>query len=101
MDIKSPPSSLNSGLKPKTAKPMDPEKAWERAKEFEVMFMSDFLQHMFAGFEEGMFGGGKTETMFRSIWTEKIAQSMPQGFGIAEQVYGVLLKGQEEDHGKP
>lgn len=82
-------------------KPIDPEKAWEKAKDYEVMFVSDFLQHMFDGFDEGMFGGGKTETMLRSFFTEKVAQSMPQGFGIAEQVYKALLKGQEENNGNP
>lgn len=96
MDIKLPAPSL-AHLPSKGG--MNPQKAWEKAKEFEVMFISDFLQHMFAGFEDGMFGGGKTETMLRSIYTEKIAQSMPQGFGIAEQVYAVLLKRQEENHG--
>ncbi len=98
MDIKSPAPKSPFNIHKKGQ--VDPEKAWEKAKEFEVMFMNDFLQHMFSGFEEGMFGGGKTETMLRSFFTEKIAQSMPQGFGIAEQVYTILLKGQEEKHDK-
>jgi len=87
----------------KTAKPVNsgknvtPEKAWEAAQKFEATFASHIIQQMFAHNDTGLFGGGQTEVMFRSLWAEKIAESMPGMFGIAESVYPVLLKGQEEE----
>lgn len=74
------------------------EDAWKAAKEFEASFISDFIQHLFNGVNEtqGMFGGGQMEGMFRSVWSEKIAQSMTNpGFGIAESIMPTLLKAQE------
>lgn len=72
-----------------------PEKAWQAAQKFEATFTSHIIQQMFAHNDTGLFGGGQTEVMFRSIWAEKIADSMPGMFGIAESVYPILLKGQE------
>lgn len=88
----------HTSLKPKSQ--VDPAKAWEAAQKFEASFTSHIIQQMFAGNDTGLFGGGQTEVMFRSIWAEKIADSMPGMFGIAESVYPILLKGQEAPHGK-
>lgn len=88
-------SLINShtGLRPKSE--VEPGKAWEAAQKFEAAFTSHIIQQMFSGNDTGLFGGGQTEVMFRSFWAEKIAESMPGVFGIAESVYPILLKGQE------
>lgn len=72
----------------------DPKKAWEAAKNFENMFVSHFIQQMFAANKEGLFGGGQCETMFRSIWAEKIAATSDMRLGIAESVVPTLLRNQ-------
>lgn len=71
-------------------------RAWDASREFESLFVSQFIQQLFAANKEGLFGGGETEVMFRSVWAEKIAENMPPQFGIAESVYPILLKKQEE-----
>lgn len=90
--------NTHTTLKPKSQ--VDPDKAWEAAQKFEATFTSHIIQQMFAGNDTGLFGGGETEVMFRSIWAEKIADSMPGMFNIAESVYPILLKGQEASHVK-
>ncbi len=88
-------SIVNTGKPLNLAKNINPEKAWQAAQKFEATFTSHVIQQMFAHNDTGLFGGGQTEVMFRSIWAEKIADSMPGMFGIAESVYPILLKGQE------
>lgn len=88
-------SMANTSSRLNAAKNVTPEKAWQAAQKFEAAFASHVIQQMFAHNDTGLFGGGQTEVMFRSIWAEKIAESMPGTFGIAESVYPILLKGQE------
>lgn len=77
--------------------PMSQEKkAWEAAQEMEKMCAGKFIQHLFAGNKEGLFGGGYTETMFRSYFTQSIAEKAPLNLRIAESIYPVLLKNQGE-----
>lgn len=86
---------LNSHTKLKSKSQVDPVKAWDAAQKFESSFTSHIIQQMFVSNDTGLFGGGQAEVMFRSIWAEKIADSMPGMFGIAESVYPILLRGQE------
>lgn len=72
----------------------DTQKAWKTAKNFENMFVSHFIQQIFASNKEGLFGGGQYETMFRSIWAEKIAASSDMNFGIAETIMPIIIKNQ-------
>ena len=88
-----PSSSASSLSKPKSS--MDPDKAWKAAQDFETTFTSHLIQQLFADNKTGLFGGGQTEVMFRSFWSEKVAESMPGMFGIAESVLPVLLKDQK------
>lgn len=88
--LSAPALSPLNPLNPK----VDPDKAWDAAKKFEQTFVSSVLQQILKSTDNGMFGGGESEVMFRSLWTEKIAGSM--SFGIAESVYPVLLKAQEK-----
>ena len=69
-----------------------PDKALKAAQDFEIAFASHLIQQIFSGNDTGLFGGGKTEVMFRSLWAEKIAESMVGTFGVAESVYPVLMK---------
>lgn len=82
---------------PPASKPgsyIDPKKAWDAATKFEGMYVSQFIQQMFQSNKEGLFGGGRTEVLFRSVFAENIAASASFNLGIAESIYPTLLKNQ-------
>ena len=73
-------------------------KAVKSAKEFESVFISQFLSSMYSGIStDGPFGGGEGEEMFRSMMIDKYGQAIEQrgGFGLAQSVTKELLKHQE------
>lgn len=72
--------------------------ATKKAKEFESVFISQFLGSMFSGVStDGPFGGGQGEEMFRSMMIDQYGQAIEQrgGFGLAASVTKELLKHQE------
>ena len=72
--------------------------AAKAAKEFESVFISQFLGSMFSGIPtDGPFGGGEGEEMFRSMMINEYGKSMESrgGFGLAAAVTSQLLKHQE------
>lgn len=72
------------------------------ANEFESQFVSQMLGPMFEGIgTDETFGGGRGEEMFRPMLIEQFGKQITQrgGFGIANQVYGELLRAQEASHG--
>lgn len=74
----------------------------QSANEFENVFVSQMLGHMFDGVEvDETFGGGHGEEMFRSMLTNEYGKQVSRsgGFGIADQVYRELLRAQEGNHG--
>ena len=67
----------------------------QTAEKFEASFLSSMLQSMFDGVETAApFGGGPSETMFRSFLTEAMAKQMVKagGIGVAAQVQREMLK---------
>lgn len=91
---------------PKTAESrVDPAiraKLRQSANEFESVFVSQMLGHMFDGIAvDETFGGGHGEEMFRSMLTNEYGKQVSRsgGFGIADQVYRELLRAQEGNHG--
>ena len=86
--------------KPIAAQAASAEKARATGKQFEAMFMTQMLTHMFAGLDQGdgIFGGGQAESMFRPMLMDeygKMIANRGNGVGIADQVTRVLLKQQE------
>ena len=72
--------------------------AGKKAKEFESVFISQFLGSMFSGIStDGPFGGGEGEEMFRSLMIDEYGKAIEQrgGFGLAASVTKELLKHQE------
>lgn len=68
------------------------------AKEFESVFLSTMMEHMFAGVEtDGPFGGGNAERTWRSFLIEEYAASIADrgGIGLADGVARELLTHQE------
>ena len=73
--------------------------ATKAAKDFESVFISQFLGSMFSGIStDGPFGGGEGEEMFRSMMINEYGKSMQTrgGFGLAEAVTKQLLQHQEQ-----
>ena len=76
----------------------DAAKADWAAKEYESVFISQFLGSMFSGIKtDGITGGGQGEEMFRSLMVNEYAKGLQQrgGFGLAAQMKAQLLKHQE------
>ncbi|MBP2298791.1 rod-binding protein [Azospirillum picis] len=72
------------------------------ADEFESQFISQMLSPMFESLPtDETFGGGRGEDMFRPMLVEQFGKQISRrgGFGIANQVYGELLRAQEASHG--
>lgn len=68
------------------------------ALEFEAVFLSQMLGHMFAGIEtDGLFGGGQSEGMFRSLMINEYGRQLSEagGIGIADAVMAEMLRIQE------
>ena len=68
------------------------------AKEYESVFVSQFLGSMFSGIStDGPTGGGEGEEMFRSLMIDQYGKSIEQrgGFGLASALQKQLLKHQE------
>lgn len=73
--------------------------ATKKAKEFESVFISQFLGSMFSGIStDGPFGGGEGEEMFRSMMVDEYGKAIEQrgGFGLAASVTKELLKHQQQ-----
>jgi Rod binding domain-containing protein len=73
-------------------------KADAAAKEYESVFISQFLGSMFSGIKtDGLTGGGQGEEMFRSLMINEFGKSIEQrgGFGLAAHMKAQLLKHQE------
>ena len=81
------------------AKPHNDARAWSTAQDFESQFMSSMAQSMFEGVEtDPTFGGGPGEDTFRSMLVSQYGNEMSKagGIGIADQIYGEILKLQEK-----
>ncbi len=73
-------------------------KADSASKEYESVFISQFLGSMFSGIKtDELTGGGQGEEMFRSLMINEFGKSIEQqgGFGLASQMKAQLLKNQE------
>ena len=72
--------------------------AREVAEAFEAVFLAQILDQMFRGIRtDGLFGGGFSEGLYRSMMNEQVAISISRsgGIGIADAVYREILSLQE------
>lgn len=72
--------------------------AQKAAKEYEGVFISEFLGSMFSGIStDGPFGGGQGEAMFRSLMLDQYGKQIEArgGFGLAAAMTKQLLAHQE------
>jgi Rod binding domain-containing protein len=76
----------------------DVVKAAKASKEYESIFISQFLGSMFSGIKtDGITGGGQGEEMFRSMMVDQYAKGLQArgGFGLAAHMQAELLKHQQ------
>jgi flagellar protein FlgJ len=87
--------------KPLAKAPMqtaDVARADKASKDYEQVFISQFIGSMFSGIStDGITGGGQGEEMFRSLMVDQYAKGIEGqgGFGIAAQMKAELLKHQQ------
>ena len=70
------------------------DKMRTQAQDFESMFISSMMQHMFTGIgKDGPLGSGPSIGPWRSLLTEQYAKSFVKGggLGLANQVYKSML----------
>jgi Rod binding domain-containing protein len=82
---------------PKSPTASEAKAEWA-AKEYESVFISQFLGSMYSGIKtDGVTGGGQGEEMFRSLMINEYGKAIEQrgGFGLAAQMKAQLLKHQE------
>ena len=92
------PLTASLGSTNTTAANRDDARIRYAAEEFESVFLTQMMGHMFAGVEtNGLFGGGQSEEMFRSLMINEYGRLMSQsgGIGIADAVMTEMLEIQE------
>lgn len=70
------------------------------AKEFEAMFLSEMLSHMFEGIDtDPMFGGGHGEEMFRSMLVSEYGKMIADGggLGVSDSIRKTMIEIQENN----
>ena len=73
-------------------------RARRAAEDFEAVFLNTFVEQMFSGLKtDGPFGGGQSESIYRSYLSQEYATEIARsgGVGLADQVYSEILKLQE------
>jgi len=68
------------------------------ATEFEAVFATEMVSHMFQGIgADKMFGGGNGEDVFRSLLVEQYGHAIARtgSLGIADKVAAEMIKSQE------
>jgi len=74
------------------------DKIEEAAKEFEAVFLSQMVSHMFESIEtDPMFGGGQAEGIYRSMLIQEYGKAMAEagGIGISDILKRELIAMQE------
>lgn len=70
--------------------PLDKNSAKMVAKEFEGLFVSQMLEHMFSGDSMGdsLFGNGETDEIYKSMMVEEYSKAIVKsgGIGIADYI---------------
>ncbi|MDD9901799.1 MAG: rod-binding protein [Alphaproteobacteria bacterium] len=73
------------------------------AKDFEAMFLSEMVSHMFSGLEtDPMFGGGKGEEIFRSMMVQEYGKMIADGpgIGVSDQIMKAMIDMQSVQGGQ-
>jgi Rod binding domain-containing protein len=95
-----PVSVAAAAPSPKNAAARGPEAVRSTAEDFEAFFISQMLDHMFAGIKtDGLFGGGAGEDTYRGLLNQEYGKAIARsgGIGLADTVTREILKMQEAE----
>lgn len=76
-----------------------PDKMDAAAKDFEAVFLSQMMTHMFSGIETNeMFGGGHAESIYKSMMVDEYGKMVAAsgGLGLADHIKSELIALQEK-----
>jgi flagellar protein FlgJ len=94
-----PVASLpTAGSTADSSSPQADDKTAASAKQFEAVFLSEMMSHMFEGVKtDSEFGGGQGEDMFKSLLTNEYGKQMANkgGIGIADQLQKAMIQMQQ------
>jgi Rod binding domain-containing protein len=71
----------------------------QAAKEFEAVFISQMLSHMWSGIKtDGPFSGGRGEQIFRDMMIDEYGKEIAKSgqLGLSDQIMAQLLQHQEQ-----
>lgn len=97
------PASLDTAMMALKQQPVTaPDKTKEAAKDFEAVFLSEMMSHMFEGLgTDPVFGGGQGEDMFKGMLVQEYAKKMAtgHGIGISDQLQKMMIQMQQQTIG--
>jgi len=92
-------ATLDAAIANSRLSPAEIAKTRGAAKQFEGMFVSEMLNHMFEGVKaDPTFGGGQAEDMFHSLLVNEYGKKMtegPRSLGIADQLQKMMIEMQQ------
>lgn len=97
--LPSAPASYETAMFTARNAPVNARQTEQTAKEFEAMFVSEMLSHMFSGLEtDPVFGGGQGEDMFRSLLVTEYGKEIAKGpgLGISDQIQKMMIEMQQQ-----
>ncbi len=100
MDIGTPATVLDmmrpeAKLPNASATPKNLPAIKKAAQEFESVFLSEMMQHMFSGIKPNKtFGGGHSEDIYRSMLVQEYANAMSKqgGIGVSDAIMKEMIK---------
>ena len=82
-------SKANTDIESKLGKSASRERIREVAEDFEAVFLTEMMGHMFKGIKPNeRFGGGNGENVFNSLLIQEYGKSIAQsgGIGLADNI---------------
>jgi flagellar protein FlgJ len=77
-----------------------PDRTAGAAREFEAVFLSEMMSHIFSGIStDPLFGGGTGEDMFKNMLVNEYGKQMTAkgGIGIATQLQKMMIELQQHE----
>jgi peptidoglycan hydrolase FlgJ len=93
------PSHVSAVPMARPTTPMDSDKLWKSARDFEAMALGEFLKPMFdtVDSKNNLFSGGEAEKTWKPMLVDEIAKQMAAhgGLGLAGPIHDAMLRMQE------
>ena len=93
------PAKLSTSAATEKNDPANIAQIEEAAKDFEAVFLTEMMRPMFDSIKpDPMFGGGKSEEVFKNMLVDEYGKAMVDagGIGLAEHIKAEMIRIQEE-----